>query len=58
MQDGLEGGNLRMKSQGINDLIRPYAIPGNDIVAWADPINFLPSFHKLRDLINSLIIFH
>lgn len=44
MQDGLEGGNLRMKSQGINDLIRPYAIPGNDIVAWADPINFIAKF--------------
>lgn len=44
MQDGLEGGNLRMKSQGINDLIPPYAIPGNDIVAWADPINFIGKF--------------
>lgn len=40
MQDGPEGGNLQMKSQGINDLIRPYAIPRNDIVVWADPIYF------------------
>lgn len=45
MQDGLEGGNLRMKSQGINDLIRLYcANPGNDIVAWADPINYIAKF--------------
>lgn len=45
MQDGLEGGNLRMKSRGINDLIRPYcANPGNNIVAWIDPINCIAKF--------------
>lgn len=49
MQGGLEGGNLRMKLQGINDLIHPYyAIPGNDIVTRADPINCIVKFSQIR----------
>lgn len=52
MQDSLEGGNLRMKLQSINDLMYLYYTIllywRNDIVAQADPIKWIAKFLRIQ----------